>query len=133
MAPKHIATFDIIKLVPPPGGRPIGFCLGGLRNSWKRCYYLKFQLNRQFLYFSVEKYIFPKKNNLLKSQLLFRFSSYCHFVFCTALSMSQSIFSMLLNVPAMPSLVGTSQIMLKIWTFSRIFVKIDQSFVFKNF
>jgi len=32
LAPKHVATIDIIKLVPPPpppGGRPIGFALRG--------------------------------------------------------------------------------------------------------
>jgi len=65
--------------------------------------------------------------------LLFRFLSYCHFVFYTALSTSQSIFSMLYNVSAMLSLVGTGQVMSKIWPFSRIFVKIDQSYFFKNF
>ena len=79
------------------------------------------------------KYLFSKKNNLPKSQVPFRFSSYCHFVFCTALSMSQSIFSMLLDVSAMPSLAGTGPIMSKIWLFSRIFVKIDQSYFFEKF
>ena len=106
---------------------------GGMRNGWKRSYYFKFQLNRHFLYFSVENIYFRKKIILLKSQYPFRFSSYCHFVFCTALSMSQSIFSMLLNVSAMLSLAGTGQRLSKKWSFSRIFVKIDQSYFFKNF
>ena len=79
------------------------------------------------------KYLFSKKNNLLKSQLPFCFSSYCRFVFCNALSKSQSIFSMFLNVSAILSLVGTGQIMSKIWPFSHIFIKINKSYFFQKF
>ena len=52
------------KSVNPPGR--LDFALGGLRNSLKSSDYIKFDLNCHFLYFSVKKYLFLKKNNFTK-------------------------------------------------------------------
>jgi len=105
---------------PPRGAGRLDFALGGLRNSWKCVPLDQVSIKLSFL----------AKNNLLKSQLPFRFSSYCHFVFCIALSMSQSIFSMLLNVSGMPSLVVAPQRLSKKWLFSSKSTKV---IFFKNF
>ena len=53
----------------PPRQNPIGRPPGGgegLRNSLKSSDYIKFDLNCHFLYFSVKKYLFLKKNNFTK-------------------------------------------------------------------
>ena len=60
------------------------------------------------------------KNNLLKSQLPFRFKSFCSFVFSIALFMYLRIFSMLLNDFTMYGLGVTSQRMSAVWIFSSV-------------
>jgi hypothetical protein len=52
--------------LPPRGAGRLDFALGGLRNSLKSSDYIKFDLNCHFLYFSVKKYLFLKKNNFTK-------------------------------------------------------------------
>ena len=87
---------------------------------WKWSEYIKIDLNCHFNLFLMKNIISCDKNNLLKSQFPFRFSSYCSFVFSIALSMSRSIFSMLLNVSAMCVWVVTSQRMSAVWIFSPV-------------
>ena len=60
------------------------------------------------------------KNNLLKSQFPFRFSSYCSFVFSIALFMCLRMFSMLLNDFAMYGWGVTSQRMSAVMIFSPV-------------
>ena len=65
---------------------------------WKWSEYIKIDLNCHFNLFLMKNIISCDKNNLLKSQLPFCFSSYCSFVFSIALFKCLRIFSMLLHV-----------------------------------
>ena len=82
---------------------------------------------------SLWKIYFCDKNNLLKSQFLFSFSSYCSFVFFIALSMSWSIFSMLLHVSTLYGLVVMRQRKSKIRLYSWNIPNFEPSYFFEKF
>ena len=82
---------------------------------WKWSEYIKIDLNCHFNLFLMKNIISCDKNNLLKSQFPFRFSSYCSFVFSIALFMCLRMFSMLLNDFTMYGWGVTSQRMSAVW------------------
>ena len=79
------------------------------------------------------KIYFCDKNNLLKSQFPFCFSSYCSSVFSIALFKCLRIFSMLLHVSTMYGLVVTRQRKSKIRLYSWNIPNFEPSYFFEKF